>query len=378
MTRPATELEFVGTLDDYWSYTKVRDWILLHPDLGRTALHLYLLLRSMLSEKRSTSLRRMSVDQLCWLLPGINGKPISKRTVEEALRELNQLGLVTNPDRERLVTSTGRNGITNSLRRYQVNDLPTDPYQGWRNTWDKLDAYHPDWRADPPVAPTHGIRPAVEPRKNAVRTNRSSDDAVEPQFSARAARKTASRPQKSARPEQKKSSGAPLTSENAAPKEGFPRSSSLAARAGGRGSRIEPAEHSGRENAAPAETASVEAVAAARLIAEAWSDGVRQGGGARMPRRQAALQEQAADLLQAGEEDVDWLVARARWMGHRKPTWSRFEDALTFEGDGAPPRTAVTAARLPAPRCGHCDDGWRYQDPENALGPYRCPDCASR
>ena len=64
-------------------------------------------------------------------------------------------------------------------------------------------------------------------------------------------------------------------------------------------------------------------------------------------------------------------------MGQAKPTWQRFEDALTYQGDGAPPRLAMVAGPRRSPRCGNCDDGWRYRDPDNALGPYRCPDCTT-
>ncbi|MEY9968357.1 hypothetical protein ABIA33_006441 [Streptacidiphilus sp. MAP12-16] len=96
-----------------------------------------------------------------------------------------------------------------------------------------------------------------------------------------------------------------------------------------------------------------------------------------MPRRQAQVRAQAAEILGAGEQDMAFLLARAEWMGRMKPTWSRFEDALTFEGQGAPARRAATrAGSTPAPRCGDCDDGWRYTDPDNALGPYRCPACS--
>jgi hypothetical protein len=133
------EVEVFGTVGDYWSHTQVRDWVMLHPQMTRTSFHLYCLLRSMVSEKRTTSLRRMSLDQLCYLLPGVNGKPTSLTTIKDALQVLTALGLVTNPE-GRLVASTGRGGIQTTLRRYQVHDLPPESFDGWRNAWDKLTA----------------------------------------------------------------------------------------------------------------------------------------------------------------------------------------------------------------------------------------------
>lgn len=355
MTKPTPssgtepELEFSGSFDDYWSYTKVRDWILLRPDIGRTALHLYLLLRSMLAEKRSHSLRRMSVDQLCWLLPGINGKPIGKRTVEETLRELDRLGLVTNPDQERLVTSTGKAGITNTLRRYQVHDLPPSQYSGWRNTWDKLDAYRPDWRERPPQPPTHRSASGFGPQNSADRKHVHRAGAksapYEPRISARGTKKTASPAQKTTIPPQESPAVTPPTRENTAPKEAVLEKSSLS-------------------NGTLADR-----------VAQGWARGLRAGGHSAMPRRQAAIRAQAHDLLAAGQSNPTHLVAVAVWMGRVKPGWNRLEDALTYQGPDAPIPSATQTDPTSAPGCPECDDGWCYEDPENALRPYRCPRC---
>ncbi|MER5183965.1 hypothetical protein ABT009_37465 [Streptomyces sp. NPDC002896] len=92
MTDDAHEvLEFTGDITDYWSYTQIRDWVLLQPDMTRTALHLYLLLRSMVSEsvrRNGGALRRMPLDQLCRHLPSVNGKPASLTMIKDALRLL--------------------------------------------------------------------------------------------------------------------------------------------------------------------------------------------------------------------------------------------------------------------------------------------------
>ena len=161
--RQATDaVEFYGTVADHWSHTQVRDWIMLHPGLTRTAFRLYCLLRSMVSEKRPGPLRRMTLDQVCYLLPGVNGKGTSLTAVKDALRLLGSLGLVTTAE-ERVVASSGRGGIHSTLRRYQVNDLPPHAYDGWRNAWDKLDSYQPDWRTNPPAPAPRRPRPRLAP-----------------------------------------------------------------------------------------------------------------------------------------------------------------------------------------------------------------------
>ncbi|MFI1386675.1 hypothetical protein ACH4U8_45705, partial [Embleya sp. NPDC020886] len=150
------ELLFEGVnLPAKWSRTQVRDWSLLHPRVPHTSMRLYLVVRSMIIEndkRGGAGLRPLTYDQLCWLLPGVNGKPTSLTTVKDALRVLDAEGLMTNPDDRRIVTSTGR-GKVQVLRRFQVHDFPRDDYRGWRNAWDKLAAYRPDWRENPPEPP---------------------------------------------------------------------------------------------------------------------------------------------------------------------------------------------------------------------------------
>ncbi|MEZ0092518.1 hypothetical protein [Streptacidiphilus sp. EB129] len=365
-------VEFYGTIVDYWSHTQVRDWIMLHPQMTRTAYLLYSLLRSMVTEKRPGALRRMSLDQLCWLLPGINSKPTGLSTVKDALQVLARLGLVTNPD-GRLVTSTGQGGIQTTLRRYQVHDLPPDAYDGWRNAWDKLDAYRPDWREHPPAPPARcGVDDPAERFEGRISGHRADLGRSGETPGGFDSRKSGGRGRKSGRASRNSGERKPVTSENAPPKEVSPRSSSLSLAPAASAS----AEVAGeREN--PAAGHDDAATQAAARIAQAWAQGMADGGGTRMPRRQAAIAAQALELLTAGEQDTDFLTARAQWMGRVKPTWQRFEDALTFEGHGAPPRRTPQPRAPRGPRCGQCDNGWRYQDPHNALGPYRCPDCAT-
>jgi hypothetical protein len=135
------EASYAGEFTDRWSYTNVRDWVLLYPDLSRTSLHLYLILRSMIVEKRDTGLRRMTIDQLCYLLPGIDGKDTSRTAGKDALRNLLEEGF--------LVCLDDEGSQPSGPRKYLVKDLPPRPnYDGWRNAWDKLDAYTPNWREE--------------------------------------------------------------------------------------------------------------------------------------------------------------------------------------------------------------------------------------
>lgn len=135
------------------SFTPIRDWTMLHPELRGTPFQLYAIMRSLVTG--SEDVRRtcpVTLDQLCWLLPGVNGKPTSQTALKDALKVLDRLGLITNPNDERLITSAG-NGAVETRRRYQVNDLPPARFQGWRSARDKLNGYRADWRTQTPEPP---------------------------------------------------------------------------------------------------------------------------------------------------------------------------------------------------------------------------------
>lgn len=323
MDETAEELEFVGDITDYWSYTQVRDWVLLRPGITRTSLHLYLLLRAMVSEtarRTGGGLRRMSLDQLCYLLPGVNDKPASPTMVKDALRLLDEHGLVVNPDGGRLVTSTGKGGIQNSFRKYQVNDLPPGEYVGWRNVWDKLDAYTPDWRENPPQPPVHtrtedGVRqtsgqpqagaaaPAAAPKARAGKSAAPS--------AGKAARKSASFP----------------SATKAAPKK-------------------RAAKEAPPQDAAPADTSS------AAPVVDAWVNGMKAGGRPFLPKRAAAIATEAAEILAAGA-DLDHLCRVAEWMGRMKPTWKVLEDAMTWPEAPQPSVPGQRSGRPALEMCKH-------------------------
>lgn len=141
--------EFIAPDNGGWHYTIMRDWIAVCPDIGPTATRLYWIIRSIMHEKGERA-RRLSYDQLCYLLPGVNGKPTGETRVKDALRELEGVGLLSNPDGDvvrRWITDpkTGKQRKDN-FRRWKIHDYPTPDYAGWRSAIAKLDAYTEDWR----------------------------------------------------------------------------------------------------------------------------------------------------------------------------------------------------------------------------------------
>lgn len=160
MESPDDVFEFEGDITDYWTFTQIRDYVLMLPGLGHSALRLYLLLRSMIMEasyRPRGGLRRMSIDQLAWLLT--DAKPVSISSVYELLKALEAADLVLPKDTQELEGAQQLKGKEKAAkgiaRGFVVKDLPPATYTGWRNAWDKLDAYTPDWRENLPQPPTH-------------------------------------------------------------------------------------------------------------------------------------------------------------------------------------------------------------------------------
>ncbi|MFE4658224.1 hypothetical protein ACFRFJ_16260 [Streptomyces hydrogenans] len=333
------EIELVGDITDYWTFTMVRDWILLLPGITRTALHLYLLLRAMVSKTngKERDLRRMSLDQLCWLLPGVNEKPASPTMVKDALRLLAEFNLVVNPEGERLITSTGKGGIQNALRKYKVNNLPPETYEGWRNVWDKLDAYTPDWRTNPPQPPVH-TRVDDEVYQTPARPRNTAAPAPEQPEAKPAASAPAPKPRvvKAAAPaaagKTRKAASAPPA--NTSPKK---RSSKPAPQGEGSGASTD--------------------VSAAAPVVDAWAKGMRAGGHPFLPKRAALIAAEAAELLAVGT-DLDHLCRVAEWMGRMKPSWKVLEDAMTWPDAPKPgiPAQQGSGRQAAIDACSRCDE----------------------
>ncbi|MFI5635085.1 hypothetical protein ACIA8E_38220 [Streptomyces sp. NPDC051664] len=383
------ELEFVGDITDYWSYTQVRDWVLLKPGMSRTALHLYLLLRAMVSEsarRTGGGLRRMSVDQLCYLLPGINDKPASPTMVKDALRLLDEHGLVVNPDGGRLVTSTGKGGIQNTFRKYQVNDLPPDTYEGWRNVWDKLDAYTPDWRQNPAQPPVHtrtgdGVQQSVG-RKSDHRSDQDRTTKTPGGFDGRISDEPGRKSDQTGR---KKNARKPLTSKNTVPKEAPQRSLSLSP-----SSSAPPAPVAGadagtgqtRETAAP-DDKPASAAAGVPAPREGANDSEQT---AQVVAMLTGLpgnvhRDDALDLVSlVGEAlTVGWTLSQLRGHLSRKCDPERVYDAAAIYRKHlkrlpvASTRTGAHPAAA-APECDKCNGSGLAEDPETfmPIGPCEC------
>ena len=127
-THDDEEFELVAPDDGGWYRTQVYDWIALNPDIPHYPYRVYVVMRSLCIEKRAP-VRRLTIEELRRLVPGVNGKTPGRSTVEGALRVLRSLKLL-----DALDSATSGGAI-----RYRVNDLPPERFGGWRNTFEKLE-----------------------------------------------------------------------------------------------------------------------------------------------------------------------------------------------------------------------------------------------
>ena len=226
---PTEEVEFIGPNDDGWYRTQIPDWIALCPQVTHTAYRLYVIVRSLILEKRPTKkVRLLSHEQLAFLLPGPNGKPSGVRTVKDALQVLTQIGLVSNPDGERIVTSGGK-GVIHTRRRYQLHDWPTVKVSMtvWRNSFDKLDAFTQDWRQTrTDVFAGENVGRDSAPRSDQAQDAGSGTPDATPQDDVSAGenvgRDSARRRRDSARRRRDSARNADTTSDDVAPLKQFP------------------------------------------------------------------------------------------------------------------------------------------------------------
>lgn len=167
---PAEEYAFLGDITDYWTYTQIRDRLLLMPRLTDPAMRMYLIVRSMIAESKKNlpgqGLRRMTIDQMCFLLSRDTGKPVSVSLMYQILSLLEDLDLMVPHDTKQDVGASQLKGkekaVKAILRGFMVRDLPPVPYTGWRNAWDKLNHYRPDWRENPALPPRHVTTAVVD------------------------------------------------------------------------------------------------------------------------------------------------------------------------------------------------------------------------
>jgi hypothetical protein len=119
------------------AFTQVPDWLILCERINPTAFRLWCILRSMQFEGGPPGIPPLTLDQVCWLLPGVNEKPTSKSRAREALDALLAEGLLmdTSP------AGTSRAGA----RSYLAVDAPQRA-MGWTGARRKLSRYHRWWR----------------------------------------------------------------------------------------------------------------------------------------------------------------------------------------------------------------------------------------
>ncbi|MFY0516072.1 hypothetical protein ACOMD4_37655 [Streptomyces anulatus] len=384
------ELLFEGDITDYWSPAVVQHWVLHHPNMKPTDSRIYMLLRAMLTSS-PRGLRRMSVDELCWLLTEEGEKPVGESTVRASLKRLDKAGLVTNPDGERIVKSTGKGGIQTISRRYKVHSIPPDVYVGWANTWQKLDAYRPDWRENPITPPTHTKTPdGIVRSKTSGRTDQAEqlpNEAPQGKTAGHFDRsKSSGAPQKSSDRAQKSSGDKPLTSGNRGGIQS-PIRSSLSPVTGVPAVPGDSAEAMTEEreiSAAPTSTTTAPVAdvggQAAAAVAEQFAKLWKIERGTRPSRRQLDhIALEAAEAIEA-EDSVDWLMQSVVpfMVGRGYMDLGR---AKTHRECPAP-----RGAKLPGPRpavlewCGECNGGdepdlvaerFRRQDGQLV----KCPEC---
>jgi hypothetical protein len=120
------------------AFTKIPDWIMLCDRLTPTAFRLWCILRALKFELGpGKEIPPLTLDQVCWLLPGVNGKPSSKTRVREALDCLLAEGV--------LIDLTDGAASSGAACRYDVLDEPQNA-MGWTGARRKLAAYVKTWR----------------------------------------------------------------------------------------------------------------------------------------------------------------------------------------------------------------------------------------
>ncbi|WP_455355961.1 hypothetical protein [Streptomyces sp. SYSU K217416] len=372
--------EFSGTITDYWSYTQIRDYVMLMPGMTHTAFRLYCLLRSMMveaSRRPRSGMRRMTIDQLCWLLPGPNDKPLSVSAMYEVLKTLENLNLVVPKDTLELAGITKLKGKERAakgiVRGFTVNDLPPDAeHTGWRNAWDKLDAYTPDWRENSPQPPTHLTEIETAPNGQIQARVRLVDGKGRPFQKTGTAQVTANEDpsfqktgtpfQKSGTPSQIPGTDLALTSGNDHPLRSSLEEASLSPAPGAPSDPTVTAEPvtGGEESSASPENYTAPSAAAEEpdthddvRVAEAWIAARQKHGHAVPARARGAMVRDAARLLTEGV-DVEHLVAAAADMGSRENWFSLARHLECF----VLPKASLPGQRPALPDwCGKCNDG---------------------
>jgi hypothetical protein len=131
-------IELYGPEDGGWYTTRVYDWIALCPRLRDADVRGYVILRSLVIEKYKNPVRKLTLLDLCELIPSpTEGQPSSLTRVRGILDSLSKVQLICTPEGAPVKTSSRASAAGKPIR-IRVNDMPPDGYAGWRNTEDKL------------------------------------------------------------------------------------------------------------------------------------------------------------------------------------------------------------------------------------------------
>lgn len=130
-------------LERKWVTHKAMHWAAISTDLTDGEYRLYNILRSLLV--KNNDVRKLRLREICALLPAPSAsgevRSSSQSRVRGLLLSLGKKGLVTDPQGDPIRVSSAASAMDKELR-VRVHDLPRDPahHQGWRNTYDALDA----------------------------------------------------------------------------------------------------------------------------------------------------------------------------------------------------------------------------------------------
>jgi len=118
-------------------FTKVPDWVMICERINPTAFRLWCIMRSMQFEG-GPGIPPVTLDEICYLLPGVNGKPTSKARGREALDSLLVEGLLKD------VSAPGT--PKSAPRLYLALDEPQNGGMGFSGARRKLNRYTRLWR----------------------------------------------------------------------------------------------------------------------------------------------------------------------------------------------------------------------------------------
>lgn len=167
------EVELYGPEDGGWYSTRIYDWIGLCEDLRDPDCRGYMILRALVIEKWENPVRKLTLRELCELIPsntkGMEGKSSLSR-VRGILASLSKVGLVTTPEGGPVKTSSRPSSLDKPLR-LRINDMPKPGYKGWRNAESKL-------------AAISGRRPVDHPGQETPKAGRKSNPAGGPKRGA--------------------------------------------------------------------------------------------------------------------------------------------------------------------------------------------------